>query len=121
MAKDTYTFIENEQEYTIVLYSGITNKLLNVMGGIMNVDLLLTDDDLQEKFIKVLLTKFDDEGNSVGYIFPPFKLSNENRASLITWGYENVTDFLLEIAKKSVEQVKKMAKTKKDLEASVNG
>lgn len=108
MANDVFTFTEEGKEYKIVMYSGLTNKLTTVLGGIEGVDSLLIDAEKQEEVIKLLLTKYKDDGSSDGYLFPPFKLNNENRKSLIVWGFENVTDFLLDIIGKSTSQVEKV-------------
>lgn len=105
MANDTLTFTEGDKEITLVMYSGITNKLMNC-ADLTRFENMVINPEVQDQWVDIMLTEYDDSGKKKGYVFPPFKLSNSNRGKLIAWGLEHVADFLLEI----LGEVKKLDK-----------
>lgn len=117
MANDIFTFVEEEKEYTIVMFSGLTNKIIKDIGGIQNLDMVVVDAEAQDKIVKTLLTSYDEQGKEKEIIFSPFRLSNQNRANLINWGYEHITDFLLETAQQTTKQNEKVKKILEALKA----
>ncbi len=88
------------KEVTIIMYSGITNKLIPFMLSEEESAKIVIDPKMQDKFLEIMLSKYDEQGNATGYIVHPFMLSNKMREDLLVWGVEHVTDFLLGMTEK---------------------
>lgn len=110
MANDTLIFIENDKEYTLTMFSGITNLLLSYID-LNSVEEVLTNPELQTKWVSTMLSEYDDSGKVKGFVYSPFKLSNENRVKLISWGFEHITDFLLNTGKSLRKNEEKITKS----------
>lgn len=114
MTNDVFTFTEEGKEYKIVMYAGLTNKIASIIGT-MDFEELFLNMKTQEDVIKALLSKYNDEGVADGYIYTPFKLSEENWTSLISWAFESVSDFLLNLMEKVLPTVEKIKKKRSEV------
>ena len=55
----------------------------------------LTDMSVQEKFIDLLLTSFDEHGKEVGKLAEAFTLPTDVVEDLMVWGYDHWLNFTL--------------------------
>lgn len=110
MANDTITFSEGDKEITLVMYSGITNKLMSCVN-LDDLGSVINDPELHNMWIDIMLSDYSDNGDKKGYKFPPFKLSNANRTLLISWGVDNIVDFLLETNKSFAKTGERIVKS----------
>lgn len=92
---DTYTFKNGEEEITIVMYSGLLRKLVTVSSLLTSPEEFMTNMEVQDKFIDLLLTKFDEKGNAVGKLAEPFSLPSKTVEDLMVWGYDHCLNFTL--------------------------
>lgn len=93
--KDVYTFKVGEKEITIVMYAGLLRKLITVSKMLTDPEAFVTDMEVQEKFVDLLLTEFDEKGKEVGKFADAFMLPTETIEDLTVWGYNHCLNFTL--------------------------
>lgn len=112
--EDTYTFKSGEKEITITMYSGLLRKLVGVSNMLTQPEEFLLNMDVQEKFVDLLLTEFDDHGKAVGKYAEQFSLPTQTIEELTVWGYNHCLNFTLstsgKLKKMMDETVAKLAK-----------
>lgn len=92
---DVHTFKVGEKEVQVVMYSGLLRKLINVSKMLTEPEAFLTDMSVQEKFIDLLLTSFDEHGKEVGKLAEAFTLPTDVVEDLMVWGYDHCLNFTL--------------------------
>lgn len=92
---DTYTFKQGDKEIVVTMYAGLLRKLVAVSSLLTSPEEFMVNMEVQEKFLDLLLTKFDEKGNSVGRLAEPFSLSREISEDLMVWGYDHCLNFTL--------------------------
>ena len=96
---------------TITMYAGIITKLSEIMKGFDGLDLIASDFKLQSDFVKILLTKYDDDGNPDGSYLNVFKLSPDEFNKVLSWGLEHYTVFISKSSMATIEKLKTMKET----------
>lgn len=91
--EDTYTLKCGDKEVTITMYAGLLRKLVSVSKMLIEPEQFLLDMEVQEKFVDLLLTKFDEHGKEIGKYANQFTLSTEDVESLMIWGYNHCLNF----------------------------
>ena len=118
MTNETLSDTITINNINITMYAGVIEKLSEVMNGFDGLDLIAADIKLQNNFVKVLLTKYDEEGNPDGYYLNPFKLSPDDFAKLLAWGLEH---YMVFISKSSVMTVEKLKTLKEKIDNAQKG
>ena len=106
---DTYTFKNGEEEITIVMYSGLLRKLIAASRMLTSPEEFMTNMEVQETFIDLLLTDFDEKGKEKGKLAQAFKLSPEIVEDLMVWGYNHCLNFTLSTTTKLKAMMDKTA------------
>ncbi len=107
---DTYTFKVGENEVTITMYAGLLRKLITVSKMLTEPDAFMLDMEVQEKFVDLLLTEYDERGKEKGKFADAFMLPSETVEDLMVWGYNHCLNFTVNTSARLKEMMEKTAK-----------
>lgn len=111
MTNETLSDTITINNINITMYAGVIEKLSEVMNGFDGLDLIAADIKLQNNFVKILLTKYDDDGNPNGCYLNAFKLSPDEFNKVLSWGLEHYTVFISKSSMATIEKLKTMKET----------
>lgn len=106
---DTYVLKIGEKEVVIVMYSGLLRKLIAASKMLTEPDSFLLDVEVQEKFIDLLLTEYDEHGKEKGKLADAFTLPADVCEDLMVWGYNHCLNFTVNTSTKLKDLMEKTA------------
>lgn len=119
---ETFEFKYKDKDVTIVMLSGVRNKLSKICNSNgSTLDDLLSDVELQEKFLECLLADYNEKGEIVGKKADIFDLPLDVTEDLLVWGFEHCVNFLTNSALRMKRVAEDIAEKMTGSKPTMNG